>query len=60
MQNLNAEELVSMIKDVTNFEHRVLYFGPKSEDELVAALNDYHNMPEAMKAIPAGKESVEQ
>lgn len=60
LMNLNAEELVSMIKDLTNFEHRVLYFGPKSEEELVAALNENHKMPETMKPIPAGKEFVEQ
>ena len=60
LNNLNAEELVGQIKDLTNFEHRVLYFGPKSEEELVAALNENHKMPESMKAIPPAKEFVEQ
>ena len=60
LNNLNAEELVAMINDLTNYEHRVLYFGPKSEEELVASLNENHKMPESMKAIPAGKDFVEQ
>ncbi|MFT6167598.1 MAG: putative Zn-dependent peptidase [Vicingaceae bacterium] len=60
LNNLNADELVAMIQDLTNYQHRVLYYGPKSEKELVAALNENHKMPESMKAIPEGKEFVEQ
>ena len=33
LNNLTADELVAIIKDLTNYEHRVLYFGPKSEEE---------------------------
>jgi predicted Zn-dependent peptidase len=56
---LTADELVAMIKDLTNYEHRVLYYGPKSEEELVASLKENHKAPAEMKEIPAGIEFVE-
>ncbi|MFT6948520.1 MAG: zinc protease [Vicingaceae bacterium] len=60
LNNLDADALVALIKDLNNFQHRVLYYGPRSEEELVSALNDNHRMPESMKAIPAAIEFVEQ
>ncbi|MBL4708537.1 MAG: insulinase family protein [Flavobacteriales bacterium] len=57
---LTADELVSMIKNLTGYEHRVLYFGPKSQDELVATLKADHTVPAEMKAIPEAKKFVEQ
>lgn len=60
LNNLNTEELVALINSLTNFEHRILYYGPKSEEELVASLNDNHKMPETFTAIPTAKQFVEQ
>ncbi len=59
LKSLNAEEMTAMIQDLTNYEHRVLYYGPKENDALVADLKANHNMPEEMKAIPEGMNFTE-
>ncbi len=51
--SLNAEELTNMIHDLTSYEHRVLYYGPRDQAALTADLKSNHKMPAEMKAIPA-------
>ncbi len=52
LRELRPEELIEKIRDFTKTEHRVLYFGPHSETELVAALNKHHVLPETLKPTP--------
>lgn len=60
LNQLNPDELVDMIKNLTGFEHRVLYFGPKSQDELIAALKKDHKVAAELNAVPEAKKFVEQ
>lgn len=53
LRELRPEELIGLIRDFTKTEHRVLYFGPKAEDELLASLNKNHILPETLKPTPA-------
>lgn len=57
---LTADELVTIIKGLTGYDHRVLYYGPKTQEELVATLKENHVVPAEMKAIPEAKQFVEQ
>ena len=52
LNDLKSEELIDIIKNFTRTEHRVLYYGPKKEDELLASLNQYHVLPEQLKPVP--------
>lgn len=52
LRELRAGELIDLIHDFTKTEHRVLYFGPKAEDELLASLNKNHILPETLKPTP--------
>lgn len=52
LQALKAEELTEKIKKITQLEHRVLYYGPKSVDEVVAVLEEKHNLPEVLEKLP--------
>ncbi len=54
LNNLNAEELVERIHKLNNYEHRVLYYGPKDQEALIANLNENHQVPEKLLAIPEG------
>ncbi len=48
---LKDETLIEKIKTLTSFNHRILYYGPFSEDEVVTAINDIHNVPEKLVSI---------
>ncbi len=53
LHNLKAAELVDIIKGFTKTQHRVLYYGPKSESDLIASLNAGHKLPEQLLPVPA-------
>jgi predicted Zn-dependent peptidase len=53
LKNLKPEDLINRIKAINTYEHNVLYYGPKSEQEIVAALNKNHRVAEILTAVPA-------
>jgi len=52
LREVKADELVAMIKDFNSTEHRVLYYGPTGEQELISVLNQYHTLPDQLKPAP--------
>ncbi|UZR93464.1 M16 family metallopeptidase [Chondrinema litorale] len=52
LQALKAEDLTEKIKNITQMEHRVLYYGPYELNKLVAVLEQKHNLPETMVPLP--------
>jgi zinc protease len=56
LRELKSAELVEIIKNFTKTEHRILYYGPKAESELLASLNQFHVLPEKLNPAPAPKE----
>ena len=52
LSNLEAENLVSIIKSITGFPHKILYYGPRPVGEIKTFLTDYHNVPDNFSAIP--------
>lgn len=56
LQELNPEVLVDIIHQINSFEHKILYYGPESESSLLSIINEQHNVPETLKAIPAATE----
>ena len=55
LQNMNPSELTDRIHKLTSFKHRIMYYGPSSEQELTDVLNKYHKVPAQLQDIPAGK-----
>jgi len=52
---LKAEDLVNMLHDLFNFKHKVLYYGPKSGNELTASLKPVHKVSGSLKEMPKSK-----
>lgn len=52
LHELKSQELIDIIKDFTQTQHRVLYYGPEKSDDLVATLNKLHALPEQLKPVP--------
>lgn len=54
LTDMNLQELINRIHQLTGFKHRILYYGPSSEKDLLALINSEHKTPETLKDIPAG------
>lgn len=55
LKAVKPQELVNLIKSIPTYEHRVLYYGPRETDALVATLNAGHIVPAKLKPVPAEK-----
>src|SRR5690606_38536102 len=53
LRELKAETLTDILKSFTKTEHRVLYYGPRSESDLIASLNKHHVLPDQLQPLPA-------
>jgi predicted Zn-dependent peptidase len=60
LQKLNTNELISRIKSLKDFEHKILYYGPLSETDVVDAVNKFHAAAENLQPVPAPVQFVEQ
>lgn len=60
MNQMNPQELVDRIKRQNEYKHRVIYYGPSSEKEIVSMLKKYHRTPKQLKEIPEGIEILPQ
>ncbi len=59
LKSIDPNELTALIKDLSQYKHRALYYGPLSNSELASKLNEMHNAPAEMKDLPSGKEFAE-
>jgi len=52
LQELKAEQLTEIIQGITKLPHRILYYGPKTSDQLETFLSEYHKVPAEFNPIP--------
>ncbi len=52
LNSLTPEELIDIVKSLSGYEHRILYYGPADKNSLIASLNKYHNVPDKFNLIP--------
>ncbi len=52
LKKLTAEELVILIKNLTKYPHKILYYGPEDQQELVSTLSMYHKTTITTKNLP--------
>ncbi len=60
LKTLKPEDLIPVIKGITGYEHKVLYYGPMPVDQLIKVLNTGHKVPPILKPVPAGARFTEQ
>lgn len=51
LQKLQSDELLAHLRDLNSIEHMILYYGPKSKDEAIAEINQYHRVPEVLTKV---------
>ncbi len=59
LQELGADELTEIIQGITKLPHRILYYGPRKNDEVSTFLANYHPVPAEFNEIPQLKEYPE-
>ncbi len=52
LKALKAEDLVEIIKGLTSYQHKIMYFGPKRIEEVAFILNKDHKTPGSLKSYP--------
>jgi predicted Zn-dependent peptidase len=52
---IKPEELIAVLRKLTQYKHRVLYYGPLSNKALVTALTPLHKTPASFIPTPAKK-----
>ena len=60
LQKTNPQELLDLLKNLSTYEHTVLYYGPMSENELAEAVTAAHQTPEKLTKAPQGHHYVLQ
>lgn len=52
LKSLDPKELTDRIKNLNNFEHRIMYYGPLKGEELVKVINKLHKTPVKLTPTP--------
>ncbi|MBX3165693.1 MAG: insulinase family protein [Bacteroidetes bacterium] len=52
LNNISVNDIKGIIQSLSKFQHKVLYYGSKTIDEVKTTLNAYHNVPEKLNEIP--------
>jgi hypothetical protein len=60
LEAMCPDELVSRTKDLKNFEHKVMYYGPLSESKITKLLNEKHAVAEQLMPVPESAKFVQQ
>jgi predicted Zn-dependent peptidase len=52
LQTMNPEELVNRTKNLKNYEHQILYYGPLAEKQITKLVNDKHLVADQLSPVP--------
>ena len=60
LKGMNPQELVDRVHGLNAYKHRIVYYGPSLEADVLALLDKEHRTPDTLKDIPAGVEYKQQ
>jgi predicted Zn-dependent peptidase len=60
MSNIDPQELVDKIKDITHNEHQLFYYGQNTADKAFELLKQGHKIPETLTKIEEAKKYIQQ
>ena len=55
LQAVNPQELLDLLRQLSQYQHSVLYYGPMSEQQLCESVSQKHVVPASLKPVPEGK-----
>jgi predicted Zn-dependent peptidase len=60
LKALNPDDLVNITKNLKNFEHTIMYYGPLTEAQITETLDKNHAIGDALQPVPSPTLFVEQ
>ncbi len=51
---MTSAQLIKKLQDLWSMQHRVVFFGPQSLNEVTSLVQEHHKTPANLQAIPAG------
>ena len=60
LREADPQQLLNLLSDLSTMQHKVLYYGPMSSEELSALLAKVHQTPQQLKPVPEGQPFTEQ
>lgn len=60
LRAITSKELVTLIKKITKYKHRIFYYGSHGQLEVLKGINDHHVTPKRFLANPLSNTFVEQ
>jgi predicted Zn-dependent peptidase len=57
---MNPEMLVNRTKDLKNFEHKIMYYGPLTEKQITKLINEKHHIADQLMPVPEPFNFVQQ
>lgn len=51
---MDPQELVDRIHNLASYEHKILYYGPRTDDEMATIMLQCHHTPSELKPTPTG------
>ncbi len=51
LKKLTSAQLLDQVKKLFNKKHYILYYGPKTKDEVIIAVNKLHNVPKQFEPV---------
>ncbi|MDR3329098.1 MAG: insulinase family protein [Prevotellaceae bacterium] len=60
LKDIDPQLLVDKIRGLCAYKHKILYYGPLPEAQLLTLIGSEHHAPEALKDYPAAAEYAEQ
>ena len=55
LDQITAEELVTILHTLTSYKHKVLYYGPANAADVSTKLSTFHKLPTTFMTVPASK-----
>lgn len=53
---LTAEQLLTSVRNLLDYDHTILYYGPKTNKEIAKMIRKHHKAPKKFKTLPLLKE----
>jgi len=60
LRNTRPQDLLDLLKNLSNYEHTILYYGASSEKELSDIMAKHHKTSKRLQPVPEGKPYMEQ
>ena len=60
LREADPQTLLSLLRDIKNYEHTILYYGPLSVKKLSKAISKAHKIPEKLMVPPQNRPYTEQ